>query len=54
MEMFLLMILIIMSAIAITYYKEIYLYVCLTLGSMIQSVTDKINAKTKAKKKRGK
>jgi len=38
MEMFILMLLIIMCAMAITFSKEIYLYVTLVLGSIIEDI----------------
>lgn len=43
MEMFLLMIVIIMSAVAVTYAGEIYLYLCLLIGSLFKK--KKKNAK---------
>ena len=48
MEMFLLMLMIIMSALVITYHKEIYIYLVLVLGSLI---TDVLNFLNKFKKK---
>jgi hypothetical protein len=44
MEMFLLMFLIIIFAIAITYSGEIYLYLCLTLGSLMTDIKDKLDS----------
>ena len=48
--MFNLMIVILMSAIAITYAGEIYLYLSLTLGSFINDIKNKFNT-TKTRKK---
>ena len=45
MEMFLLMLVILISAIAISYSKEIWTYLCLVLGSLlkdIQSIVEKL------------
>jgi len=45
MEMFLLMLVILISAIAISYSKEIWIYLCLVLGSLlkdIQSIVEKL------------
>ncbi len=44
MEMFLLMFFIIMSALAITYSKEIYLDLTLVLGSLITDIKNKIDS----------
>jgi len=43
MEMFILMIVILMSAIAVTYAGEIWLYITLTFGSMIKQIQSKIH-----------
>ena len=50
MEMIILMLVILMSAIAITYAGEIYLYLTLTLGSFINDIKKKFNT-TKTRKK---
>ena len=45
MQMFLLMLVILISAIAISYLKEIWIYLCLVLGSLlkdIQSIVEKL------------
>jgi len=42
MEMFVLMVVILMSALMITYNKEIYLYLCLVLGSLIKEIQSKV------------
>ena len=42
MEMFLLMLLILMFAVAITNAKEIYLYMSLLLGSLIKDIQSKV------------
>ena len=44
MEMFLLMLVIVMFAVLITYSGEIYLYLCLTLGSIMADIQDKIKS----------
>ena len=50
MEMFILMLAILISAIAITYAGEIYLYLTLKLGSFINDIKNKFNT-TKTRKK---
>jgi len=45
MEMFIMMLLIIMCAIVITYSKEIYIYVTLVLGSLINDIQNKFKGK---------
>jgi len=42
MEMFVLMVIILMSALVITYNKEIYLYLCLVLGSLLKDIQSKV------------
>jgi len=42
MEMFVLMVVILMSALMITYNKEIYLYLCLVLGSLLKDIQSKV------------
>jgi hypothetical protein len=42
MEMFVLMVVILMSALVITYNKEIYLYLCLVLGSLLKDIQSKV------------
>lgn len=42
MEMFILMVVILMSALVITYNKEIYLYLCLVLGSLLKDIQSKV------------
>ena len=44
MEMFLLMFFIIMSAILITYSKEVHFYLSLVLGSIITDIKNKIKS----------
>jgi len=43
MEMFIMMLLIIMCAIVITYSKELYIYVSLVLGSLMNDILNKLN-----------
>jgi len=50
MEMFLLIIIILMSAIAVTYAGEIYLYLSIVIGSIISDIKNKFNT-TKSRKK---
>ena len=50
MEMFLLGVAIIICAIAVTYAGEIYMYLCLTLGSLMADIKDKLNS-IKSRKK---
>ena len=50
MEMFLLAILILMSAVVITYSGEIWLYICLTIGSIIKDIKNKFNTTITRKK----
>ena len=50
MEMFLLMLVIIMFAIAITYSGEIYMYLSLTLGSLVADIKDKLDSIISRKK----
>ena len=50
MEWTLLILIIIMFAIAITYAGEIYLFLTLSLGSLISDIKDKFNS-TKSRKK---
>ena len=50
MEMFLLMVVILIFAVAITYSGEIYLYLCLLFGSIISDIKKKLNT-TKSRKK---
>jgi len=50
MEMFILMLAILISAIAITYAGEIYLYLTLTLGSFINDIKNKFNTTITRKK----
>jgi len=45
MEMFIMMLLIIMCAIAITYSKELYIYVTLVLGSLMNDILNKFKGK---------
>ena len=40
--MFVLMVVILMSALVITYNKEIYLYLCLVLGSLLKDIQSKV------------
>lgn len=40
--MFILMVVILMSALVITYNKEIYLYLCLVLGSLLKDIQSKV------------
>ena len=42
MEMFVLMVVILMSGLVITYNKEIYLYLCLVLGSLLKDIQSKV------------
>ena len=51
MEMIILMVVILMSAITVTYFNEIYLYLSLVLGSFINDIKKKINS-TKTRKSR--
>ena len=51
MEMIILMVVILMSAITVTYFNEIYLYISLVLGSLINDIKKKINS-TKTRKSR--
>jgi len=44
MDMFLLGVVIIMCAVLITFSGEIYLYLCLTLGSIMADIQDKIKS----------
>jgi len=44
MEMFVLMLLILMAAVLITFSGEIYMYLCLTLGSIMSDIKDKIDS----------
>lgn len=44
MEMFLLMFFILLSAVLITYSKEVYLYLSLVLGSIITDIKKKIDS----------
>lgn len=44
MEMFVLMVVILMSAIVITYSSEIYLYLCMVLGSFFNDVKNKVKS----------
>ena len=50
MEMFVLMVVILMSAIVITYSSEIYLYLCMALGSFFNDVKNKVKSITGRKK----
>lgn len=50
MEMFVLMVVILMSAIVITYSSEIYLYLCMVLGSFFNDVKNKVKSITGRKK----
>ena len=50
MEWTILILIIIMFAIAITYAGEIYLFLTLSLGSLISDIKDKFNS-TKSRKK---
>jgi hypothetical protein len=50
MEMFLLIIIILMSAIAVAYAGEIYLYLSIVIGSIISDIKNKFNT-TKSRKK---
>jgi len=45
MEMFIMMFLIIMCAIVITYSKELYIYVTLVLGSLMNDILNKFKGK---------
>jgi hypothetical protein len=51
MEMIILMVVILMSAITVTYFNEIYLYLSLVLGSFINDIKKKFNS-TKTRKSR--
>jgi hypothetical protein len=51
MEMFVLMIIILMSAITVTYAGEIWLYVTLTVGSMIKQIQSKVKKRVKKVRK---
>ena len=51
MEMIILMVVILMSAITVTYFNEIYLYLSLVLGSLINDIKKKVNS-TKTRKSR--
>lgn len=51
MEMIILMVVILMSAITVTYFNEIYLYLSLVLGSFINDIKKKFNT-TKTRKSR--
>ena len=51
MEMFILMIVILMCAIAFTYAGEIWLYVTLTFGSMIKQIQLKVEKLVKNERK---
>ena len=42
MEMFILMVFILMAALAVTYSKEIWLYTCLVLGSLLKDIQSKV------------
>jgi hypothetical protein len=42
MEMIILMVVILMSAITVTYFNEIYLYLSLVLGSLINDIKKKL------------
>ena len=50
MEMIILMLVILMSAIPITYAGDIYLYLTLTLGSFINDIKNKFNTTITRKK----
>ena len=51
MEMIILMVVILMSAITVTYFNEIYMYLSLVLGSLINDIKKKVNT-TKTRKNR--
>ena len=51
MEMFILMVIILMSAITVTYAGEILLYVTLTVGSMIKQIQSKVEKRVKKVRK---
>ena len=51
MEMIILMVVILMSAITVTYFNEIYMYLSLVLGSLINDIKKKVNT-TKTRKSR--
>ena len=51
MEMIILMVVILMSAITVTYFNEIYLYLSLVLGSLINDIKKKVYT-TKTRKSR--
>jgi len=42
MEMFILIILILTTALVLSNYKEMYLYICLVLGSLINDIQSKV------------
>ena len=42
MEMFILIVVILIFATAITFSGEIYMYLCLTLGSLMADIKDKL------------
>jgi len=50
MEMFLLMVIILMVAIMVTYSGEIYMYLSLTLGSLVVDIKDKLDSIISRKK----
>ena len=50
MEMFLLMVIILMVAIMVTYSGEIYMYLSLTLGSLVADIKDKLDSIISRKK----
>jgi len=50
MEMLILVILILMAATIITFSGEIYMYLCLTLGSLIADIKDKLDSIISRKK----
>jgi hypothetical protein len=44
MEMFILILIILIFATAITFSGEIYMYLCLTLGSLMADIKDKLDS----------
>ena len=50
MEMFILIALILIVATVITFSGEIYMYLCLTLGSLVADIKDKLDSIISRKK----
>jgi len=50
MEMFILIVVILIFATAITFSGEIYMYLCLTLGSLMADIKDKLDSIISRKK----